>query len=229
MSTRPLFPQLRRKTTLRSGRTPIPVRMPLVITVIGKPGSGKSTLIELLAEKFQSHDTRPFQIYNDRDVLVQMAQSNTMDHLIRPRDAVNFEILDERAYDVAIDELITTVSKAGGNRVSLIEFSRNDYIRTFRQFHALLANKKSLVVYVKTPFEICSERNVRRALFENAHSVPLEEMESYFRVDDAEQLVRKYPKRVTVVSNELQKGDLLQRVDELWLTLKDRISLRRNL
>ena len=229
MTTQPLFPQLRRKTTLRSGRTRIPVRMPLVITVIGKPGSGKSTLIELLAEKFQSYGARPFQVYNDRDILVQMAQSNTMAHLIRPRDAVNFEILDERAYDVAIDKLIATVSKPRGNRVSLIEFSRNDYVRTFRQFDALWAHKKSLVVYVKTPFEMCSERNVRRALFENAHSVPSEEMESYFRVDDIEQLVRRYPKRVRVVNNDLEKGDLLHRADELWSTLKDRISLRRTL
>jgi adenylate kinase family enzyme len=222
MSTRPLFPQLNHRTRTVRKRQPIRVETPFVITVIGKPGSGKSTLIEFLIGK--SHALPRLRIFNDRDVLVQMAHTDGMSHLIRALDARNFEILDEGAYDVAVDKLLETVCDVGGDRVPLIEFSRKDYVRTFQRFPALLAHKKSLVVYLETPFSICKQRNIQRAVLENSYSVPSDEMESYFRVDDIEQLIRKYPKRVMVVGNASEKNDLIHRVDELWSTLKDRIS-----
>jgi adenylate kinase family enzyme len=217
MSTQ-LSPWLREKTRTALG----PVEKPFVITVIGKPGSGKTTLTELLIRKFRCDGAPEARIFNDRDVLLQMAQEQTLSHLIRARDALNFEIVDERAYQVAIHELIDRVSNEIHACVSFIEFSRKDYLKTFAQCAALLAHNKSFVVYLQTPFGICKERNIERAVSENSHSVPSDEMDSYFRDDDFEQFNRKYPTRVMVVENAREKKHLSQQVDDLWSTIKDR-------
>lgn len=193
---------------------------PLIITVIGKPGSGKSTFIEFMTAEFRS---QAFRVFNDRDVLLQLAQTNSSPDLIRPLDSLNFEILDERAYDVAIDKLLSAVIGAGVNEISLVEFSRNNYVRTFQRSAALLAHNQSLIVYVETPFNICQERNIQRAVLNNSYSVPSAEMESYFKVDDINQLVRKHPKRVIVVNNKFEKAGLIRGVDEVWSSLQNTV------
>jgi len=192
---------------------------PLIILVIGKPGSGKSTFIEALVSKFEVCAATPFQIFNDRDVLVKLAHTNTMSDFIRALDDINFEIVDDKAYDIAIDEVVSAIHKAKDHHLLLVEFSRNNYLRALRKFADLFDSNNFLIVYVETAFEICKKRNLQRAVQSNSHCVPTDEMDSYFQFDDLDQLIPQYQDRLMVIDNESVKSDLHLQIDELWPAL----------
>lgn len=202
--------------------------MRFLITIIGKPGSGKSTFIRLLSSKFQSHEDYRIQVFNDRDILVEMAHQSDSRHLIRPLDAKNFEIVDDAAYDIAIDRLISRLRAAEDDEILLTEFSRNGYVRTLQRFGDLFSDGGSIIVYLDTPFDVCKERNIKRAILSQLHTVPSDEMESYFKTDDIEQLKLAYPSQVVVLKNELEVSELVRQLEEAWPTLRRAISQRKN-
>lgn len=194
---------------------------PLIILVIGRPGSGKSTFINALVSRLETDAVRPFQTFNDRDVLVRMAHTTSMSEFIRALDDINFEIVDNKAYDIAIDEVVSAIGKAKNDHFALVEFSRNDYLRALDKFVDLFARHRFLIVYIKTAFEICKERNLDRANQSNSHVVPSDEMDSYFRFDDLDQVILRYQEQLLVINNGSVKSDLHLQVDEVWTTLID--------
>src|SRR6266404_5608354 len=182
--------------------------MPFTIIVIGKPGSGKSTFVQVLSSKLRTHTDYQIQVFNDRDILVEMAYGLDFRELIRPLDSKNFEVVDVLVYDIAVDRLVSKLREMANNRVLLVEFSRNEYMGTFERFGDLFSDANSVAIYIDTPFDICKKRNIERAISNNSYTVPWDEMESYFRVDDVESLILAYPKQVLVLDNELEPTKL---------------------
>ncbi len=200
--------------------------MPFTIIVIGKPGSGKSTFVQVLSSKLRTHTDYQIQVFNDRDILVEMAYGLDFRELIRPLDSKNFEVVDVLVYDIAVDRLVSKLREMANNRVLLVEFSRNEYMGTFERFGDLFSDANSVAIYIDTPFDICKKRNIERAISNNSYTVPWDEMESYFRVDDVESLILAYPKQVLVLDNELEPTKLAQQLEAIWPRLQQTIPQR---
>lgn len=188
--------------------------MSVTIVVIGKPGSGKTTFIQRLSLKIQNETELQSQIFNDRDILLEMAHKSDFHDLIKATDEINFEVFDEGVYDVAIDQLISKLNSINTENVSLVEFSRNQYLRVFERFGDYFSKERSVAVYLDTGLATCKHRNKLRD-----HSVPDKEMDEYFSIDDVEDLISAYPGQVLRVNNELTKGDLDERIEEVWPNL----------
>ena len=108
------------------------------------------------------------------------------------------------------------------NRLIFIEFSRDSYIRAFKNFSPKLL-KNYLVVYVDCPFDICWQRNVRRTRSEkglDAHLVSREEMEKTYARDDHDELPKHVSAPVLVVKND---SDDLGRLREELRTAVEKI------
>ncbi len=197
--------------------------MPFIIVANGRPGSGKSTFVKFLSSQLRTATEYSVQVFNDRDILLDMARTDDLREIIRALDENNFEVKDSIAYDIAIDKLIEKLREADGDQILLVEFSRNDYVRTFQRFGDMPFQDNFLVVYMDTNLELCKKRNTTRE-----YSVPAQEMDTYFKTDDIEQLVSFYPKHVIKLNNENEIVALTQKVTEMWPVLQQKISQENN-
>ena len=99
------------------------------------------------------------------------------------------------------------------SRLLFIEFSRDDYRRAFKHFNSELI-RDSLIIYIDCPWNVCWERNVRRAKLEkglDAHLVSKEEMEITYKHDDHEELSKHIEAPVLVVRNDLDDFEKLRK------------------
>jgi hypothetical protein len=81
----------------------------------------------------------------------------------RPAPGGGVKVTDDTVWDHLAKGLNDQALKLQfPDRLLFIEFSRDNYIRAFKNFSSKLL-KNSLIVYVDAPFDVCWERNARRA------------------------------------------------------------------
>jgi deoxyadenosine/deoxycytidine kinase len=111
------------------------------------------------------------------------------------------------------------------NRLLFIEFSRDSYVKAFMHFSPEVT-QNSAIIYIDAPFDVCWERNARRAREEkglDAHLVSREEMEKTYLHDDHEELQKHAEMPVFIVKNYSDdinslKSELERVVDKLGIT-----------
>ena len=187
----------------------------MLVLVVGKPGSGKTTYIRLLAAKLLESNYN-FQVFNDRDILLELAHDPDYSKMIRLIGSPNFEVIDNKIYDVAITRLLAKLLGFGEKgRIALVEFSRNEYTNILVQFENMFLRSNLLLIYLKTSFKICSIRNVNRNRIEASYLVPLEEMNAYFKHDDLDRLTTNYADVITIIDNNDEIHLLDEQLDSI--------------
>lgn len=194
------------------------------IFLIGRPGCGKSIVYRLLAEQLRERGYRgEITRIDDFPILKRIFEQDVEQKRHRSSPDGGMKITDDRVWDdlsMALNE--QALKLRSPNRLLFIEFSRDRYVRAFRHFSPELT-RDSVILYIDAPFDLCWERNARRAREEkglDAHLVSREEMEETYLHDDQVELEKHVEAPVLVVKNysddiESLKSELRKIVDTL--------------
>lgn len=177
------------------------------VFLIGRPGCGKSVAYRILEEELRVRGYEgKFKRVDDFPFLKHIFDMDVEYKRHRPAPGGGLKVTDDAVWDELSKALNREALKLQSpSRLLFIEFSRDDYQRAFKHFNSKLL-RDSLVVYIDCPWNVCWERNVRRAKMEkglDAHLVSKEEMEITYKHDDHEELSKYIEAPVLVVRNDL--------------------------
>lgn len=141
--------------------------MAVKLFLLGMPGSGKSTTFRHI-ENFVKGKYRDRSITRIKDytILRKMAEEDTEERNfsnVHPKgfDIKNLDVLDDALHQLAelAYKLIDTAQKVD---VIVVEFSRNDYQRAFKQFEPIFL-QDAYFLFLETDVSICRQRISNRA------------------------------------------------------------------
>ena len=194
------------------------------VFLIGRPGCGKSVVFKIIEEQLRARGFKgELKRIDDFPLLKHIFGTDVEHKRHRPAPGGGLKVTDGTVWDDLAKGLNKqAIELQDPNRLLFIEFSRDSYIRAFKNFSPKLL-KNSLVVYVDCPFDICWQRNVRRTRSEkglDAHLVSREEMEKTYARDDHGDLPKHISAPVLVVKNDF---DDLGRLREELRTAVEKI------
>ena len=176
------------------------------VFLIGRPGCGKSIVFKLLAEQLRSRGYRgELMRVDDFPILKRIFEQDVEQKRHRRFPGGGMKITDDKIWDdlsMALNEQALKLQSP--DRLLFIEFSRDSYARAFRHFSPEVM-RDSVILYIDAPFDLCWERNARRAREEkglDAHLVSREEMELTYLHDDHEELKKHVKMPMFIVRND---------------------------
>ncbi len=176
------------------------------VFLVGRPGCGKSIVYKLLTEQLRAGGYKgELTRIDDFPILKRIFEQDVEQKRHRRLPEGGMKITDDKVWDDlsrALNEQALELQSPG--MILFIEFSRDNYVRAFKHFSQKIL-QNSLVVYIDAPFDLCWERNARRAKNErglDAHLVSREEMEKTYARDDHEELSAHVDVPVLVVKND---------------------------
>jgi shikimate kinase len=199
------------------------------IFLIGRPGCGKSIVYRMLEEELRARGYRGELMRIDDFPLLKHIFDTDLEHKRhRPAPGGGVKVTDDTVWDELIKGLDRqALELRDPKRLLFIEFSRDSYVRAFRNFSPEVM-RDSIIVYIDAPFDVCWERNVRRVEKErerglDSHLVSREEMEKTYARDDYEELPNHVDVPVIVVKNDsddLEKlrgelGEVVEKIREI--------------
>jgi adenylate kinase family enzyme len=197
------------------------------IFLIGRPGCGKSIVYKLLAEQLRARGYGgELMRIDDFPILKRIFEQDVRQKRHRRSPEGGMKVTDDGVWDDLSRALNEQALKLQSpNRLLFIEFSRDSYVRAFRHFSPEVM-RDSVILYIDAPFDLCWERNARRAREEeglDAHLVSREEMEETYLHDDHEELQRHVKAPVWIVknySNEIE--NLKSELEKIVGTLQEK-------
>lgn len=135
--------------------------------IFGLPGCGKSEVarnIQTFAEQKFWLDTNKHwsaKRFNDYPILDEMSKDKTEGKFFQRLESAGFNVLNIIAFDMALPRLEQKINEyiasAKQEEIILIEFSRNDYWRAFKQFERTFL-QDAYYIYLGANIEICKQR-----------------------------------------------------------------------
>jgi adenylate kinase family enzyme len=188
----------------------------------------------MLADRMRAEGFKEEFIRVDDFPILKEIVEQDVDFKKHVRAEGGFQITDRSIYDDVLKEVNRRLKELRKpERTIFVEFSRNDYARALGYFDREVLDR-SLIVYIYCPYEVCYDRIVRRFKSGHpedldAHMVPTDLMETYYRRDDYEELFlesetelkQRAPAPLVVVRNDvegLQK--LREELDKVVTVLK---------
>jgi adenylate kinase family enzyme len=197
------------------------------VFLIGRPGCGKSIVYKILVEQLRARGYKgEIMRIDDFPILKGIFEQDVEQKRHRRFPEGGMKITDENIWrDLAIALNEQALKLQSNNRLLFIEFSRDSYVKAFKHFSPEVT-KNSAIIYIDAPFDVCWERNARRAMEEkglDAHLVSREEMEKTYLHDDHEDLQENVKIPVYIVKNysdEIKslKSELEKVVEKLKIT-----------
>ncbi len=138
--------------------------MALKLFILGLPGSGKSTISRQIRTYLEGRNWESIR-FSDHVILQKMFHADSEGKQFKSTEYGGFDVIDLEAINAALKSLELEVKEhsnsAKPKNLIVIEFSRNDYRRAFRQFSdAFLHDTYFLYLDVET--DICKRRIQKR-------------------------------------------------------------------
>jgi adenylate kinase family enzyme len=197
------------------------------VFLIGRPGCGKSIVYKILVEQLRARGYKgEIMRIDDFPILKGIFEQDVEQKRHRRFPEGGMKITDENIWrDLAIALNEQALKLQSNNRLLFIEFSRDSYVKAFKHFSPEVT-QNSAIIYIDAPFDVCWERNARRAMEEkglDAHLVSREEMEKTYLHDDHEDLQENVKIPVYIVKNywddiKSLKSELEKVVEKLKIT-----------
>ena len=197
--------------------------------LIGRPGCGKSAVFCIIEQELRAKGFRgELKRIDDFPLLKHIFDTDIEYKRHRPAPGSGVKVTDDTVWDdIAKGLNDQALELQSPDRLLFIEFSRDSYVRAFKNFSPEIL-KNSLIVYIDAPFNVCWERNARRAREEqglDAHLVSREEMEKTYARDDHDGLQKHVAAPVLIIKNESDDMENLRRelkkvVDRLKIMVK---------
>jgi adenylate kinase family enzyme len=197
------------------------------VFLIGRPGCGKSIVYKILVEQLRARGYKgDIMRIDDFPILKGIFEQDVEQKRHRRFPGGGMKITDDNVWrdlSMALNEQALKLQSE--NKLLFIEFSRDSYVQAFRHFSPEVT-QNSAIIYIDAPFDVCWERNARRAREEkglDAHLVSREEMEKTYLHDDHEELQKRVEMPVFIVKNysddiKSLKSELENIVEKLRIT-----------
>lgn len=196
--------------------------MPSFVFLLGRPGCGKSLIYRKLSERLREHGLEATRI-DDFPILKELLDRDTK-FKRHYRKEGGFVVTDFTILDDVLKEINEKLKEEEGpDRVIFVEFARDRYLEALKNFEGNVL-KRSLLVYIYCPFDVCVKRNVRRFRESGEknlddHIAPTDIMERYYKYDDMEELYlrseeelrARAPAELVVVRNDVDDERHLNR------------------
>ena len=135
-------------------------RMAVKLFILGLPGSGKSTVARYITTYVRDRQWSTNHI-NDYAILYRMFQEDTEGKQFKPAGHGGFDVHDLTVFDTALQRLERQVSpyfsSPKSDEIILIEFSRKDYQKAFRQFSSAFL-QGAYFLYLTVDIKTCKRR-----------------------------------------------------------------------
>jgi hypothetical protein len=179
--------------------------------LLGRPGSGKSTVRRYITKIAQHHFLSPYPI-SDYKILQNMCMADLSHTRIRPTEFGGFEVLDFSVLDIALHIIERRVEKALKRhplelpRIAIIEFARSDYLQALSQFDRDFLKGAHFLI-LESDVDTCIDRIDRRTRcreFDDDTFVPVNIMEDYYQKDSTPDRVRELQKAFGLNDHQIQ-------------------------
>jgi thymidylate kinase len=206
--------------------------MAVKLFVLGLPGSGKSSVARFISIYARDRLWLTTRI-NDYAILYEMFQNE-----FEATEFGGFDVLDLTVFDIALKKLeqqVNRYSSTNPNEIILIEFSRNDYQKAFRQFSKEFL-QGSYFLYLAADIETCKRRIRERFTHPTTsddHFVSEYIFGAYYHKDNGQAipqiLERGYcidKQRIEVIDNNGSLSESIARINKFVDTIYEQKSIR---
>jgi adenylate kinase family enzyme len=168
--------------------------MPMIVFLLGRPGSGKTTIGDAMIRQLSATSTfrRGIRLSDLPFIRNTVLRATPGDPRFEPAENGGFLIRDTAFYEEALRDLARqTVMQARANDLLVLEFARQSYGEAFR----VLAENgviHGLAVYLDVSLQTALKRNRMRAARRGTddHYVAEREMIETFGQDDISQILK---------------------------------------
>lgn len=136
----------------------------MIVFILGRTGSGKSTVARFLGEAV--HRSGWFvQSFNDYSFLREMFETDS-EHRFRATEYDGFEVLDQSVFQTAIcslAQLVQSYYPTGDQTLITVEFTSNNYRDALQCFDSKLLQDAHFL-FLNVDLNTCLERTCKRVL-----------------------------------------------------------------
>jgi adenylate kinase family enzyme len=199
--------------------------MVVVLFVLGRPGSGKSTAVQHCVKVAHQHGWQTVRI-KDYEILYDLFRQDTAHQRFRPApfgafDVIDFTVLDEVLCTLQDQILQHLYSQA--KKLVIVEFARDEYQKALETFDASILSL-SYFLLVEARIDACIHRihtRIQQQVRPDNHYVSAEILQTYYCRDNRryflEDLAEQHnieQHKISIIENNSSYSTFINLVDQ---------------
>jgi uridine kinase len=197
----------------------------IILFIIGRPGSGKTTAVDYITSLAKSHQKSVFVI-NDYNILHQMSLLDTEHLRFISTEFDGFDVIDFLVLDEVLQNLEHNARLQNSCDLVTIEFARNEYRRPISFFSNDFV-EESFFLYVDVNTETCLTRIHERVINSNKAgdhpSLSDKKFREYYGANGKQYITTQFKadyalkdEQIVIIRNERTKEEFLQEIEQYF-------------